>query len=278
MNQTFFSFISKDVELLPFFVTGVSVDYEEGGVVREEGYQDYQWSYCTQGEGIFKVGGMEYKIEKGMAFFFKKKIPHEYFPIKSPWKVEWITFNGDGVENILRYMDIGNSEIINPKRGQELRDILKKIVYDLKFETRVYEQALKLSQELYKFLIIMKESMDLEKEVGKSRGYEKLSKVIEYINKNYAQVITLEELAEQINVTKYYLCRLFKESYHMKPFEYINRIRIQKAKEYMVNYREMKVKEIGDLVGFNDTSYFCLKFREYEGCSPTEFKKKYSLN
>lgn len=274
-NQVLFPIITKEMDNLPCFITGIGIEYEENGVIREEGYPDYQWAYCLEGEGIFTIAKQSYHILKGMAFFFKKDVPHSYQGITKPWRIEWITFNGTQVEKIMEYMGIGDMLVMKVERDKEIRQRIKDIFYTLNVSPYMYGRMLKGSGQLYEFLIFM--GQNKVNNQNEARTYERLRPVITYMDTHYQNEVTLEQLAEQIGVTKYYLCRLFKEAYQSKPFDYLNQIRIQKAKEYLVTQEQIKVKEVGELVGFKDTSYFCLKFREYEGCSPLVFKQKYSV-
>jgi AraC-like DNA-binding protein len=59
----------------------------------------------------------------------------------------------------------------------------------------------------------------------------------------------------------------------MRPFEYVTRYRLKCAKELLLNQNDYPIKTIAAMVGYNDTSYFCSTFREYEDCSPLEFKR-----
>ncbi|MGL4343867.1 MAG: AraC family transcriptional regulator [Cellulosilyticaceae bacterium] len=274
-NQVLFPIVAKDTELLPFFVTGIGLEYEECGAIRENGYQDYQWAYCLSGEGRFEAEGRSYTIREGMAFFFRKDIPHRYRGLTKPWQIEWVTFNGSGVEGLLAYMGSGLVEVYDLRRIAEAKSRLRDMVYTWQGQDNLHERTMRSSQKLYEFLIFMKEHKNSSRQDARECGYERLRPIIQYMDKHYARPMTLEELAQEIGVTKYYLCRLFKDTYHTKPFEYLNQVRIQKAKEYLVSREEVKVKEIGLSVGFNDTSYFCLKFKESEGCSPLAFRQRY---
>lgn len=276
--QVIFPIITKEMEQLPFYITGVGIDYEENGVTREEGYEDYQWAYCLDGEGIFKIEGQTYPIKKGTAFFFRKGIPHSYEKVAGNWRTYWITFNGQQVENLIEYMGIGSTMVLELEKDSEIKHRYKELFYTLSTLTNRHESMLKASGALYELMIYMQHSKISHENEGKNKAYQRLAPVMRYMDDHYQEDLALEDLAEQIGVTKYYLCRLFKGTYESKPFDYLNQIRIQKAKEYLVTQEQLKVKEIGELVGYNDTSYFCSKFRSYEGCSPVEFRKKYNSN
>ena len=272
-KQVLFPMLPKDVESLPCFVTGISTHYEEKGTQREEGYPDYQWTYCLEGEGILKIKGETYRIKPGMAFFFRKDVPHFYEPIMHNWKTAWITFNGKQIERLLAYMEIGDVLVLKMEWGTEMKQRIKEIFYTLDVPAERYERTIMSSGQLYNFLIFMDQSRKAYQNTHQL--YERLTPVIHYMDTHYAKDITLEDLAEQIGVTKYYLCRLFKQAYAHKPIDYLNKMRIKKAKEYLVMQEQVKIKAIGEAVGFKDASYFCSKFKEYEGCTPLEFKRKY---
>ena len=67
------------------------------------------------------------------------------------------------------------------------------------------------------------------------------------------------------------LCRLFKDCYRMRPFEYLAKVRIGQAK-IMLAQEKYTVNEIAQIVGYNDCSYFCSVFKKHEGISPAEFR------
>ena len=104
-----------------------------------------------------------------------------------------------------------------------------------------------------------------------SAKLNQLKPVINYIDTNYYKELTLVELAELIDLSPQYLCRLFKDCYAMRPFEYLAKRRIQKAKLMLVQDK-YTVNEIAQIVGYNDCSYFCSVFKKHEGISPAEFR------
>jgi two-component system response regulator YesN len=96
-------------------------------------------------------------------------------------------------------------------------------------------------------------------------------KVVNYINSNYDKKITLKSLAAYVNLSKQYLCNIFKKETGENIFAYINRIRVEKAKEMIKKY-DYKVKELFDKVGFSDQQYFCKSFKRITGMTVAEYK------
>ena len=94
---------------------------------------------------------------------------------------------------------------------------------------------------------------------------------IDYIDKNFRKELTLVELADLIDLSPQYLCRLFKEGLSLRPFEYLARKRIQQAKLLLLEDK-LNINEIAAEVGYNDCSYFCAVFKKHEMLSPAEFR------
>ena len=99
------------------------------------------------------------------------------------------------------------------------------------------------------------------------------NKVKSYITDNLKEDLNLESIAHNFNLSPYYFSRTFKEVMGCKLTDYINTIRIKKAKELLIE-NKMSIKEIGYTVGYSDPNYFSKVFKKYEGYSPKEYKFK----
>lgn len=94
-----------------------------------------------------------------------------------------------------------------------------------------------------------------------------------YIQQNYTRSFTLVELSNTIGVSKGYLSRIFKMDTGISLWDYLNRYRIQKAKELLLLTDE-SITAIAANVGYEDMSYFSRVFREIVGCSPRTFRQQ----
>jgi two-component system response regulator YesN len=93
-----------------------------------------------------------------------------------------------------------------------------------------------------------------------------------FIQQNYTRSFSLEELSKEIGVSKSYLSRIFKTDTGISLWDYLNRYRIQKAKELLL-LTDKNITAIADDVGYEDVSYFGRVFREIAGCSPRVFRQ-----
>lgn len=100
--------------------------------------------------------------------------------------------------------------------------------------------------------------------------------IIKYIEAHYAEKITLDDLSEQVHVSKSECCRCIKRTLHLTPIEYLMKYRIFVATN-MIQSNNPAASSSSNLafsVGFNNASYFNKVFRQYLNCTPNEYKKK----
>ena len=103
---------------------------------------------------------------------------------------------------------------------------------------------------------------------------KRISSIVQYINKNFAQISSIEEIASRFFLSKYYLCHMFKASLGVPLITYLHTIRIKAACE-MIESGNYKITEIATKCGFNTTPYFCKVFKDEKGLTPSEYKRSY---
>ena len=160
--------------------------------------------------------------------------------------------------------------------GQELKDyyhiedIFKKLVYSWNAKQPGYEFIAKTF--LQQLLIAIYQNITKQ-----SRTYSttlKVEKIIQYLHQNINNRVTLTELSELVQLSSTYLSRAFKETTGYSVIEFFNKIKIDKAKELIIEGNK-RVKEVAQALGFTDEFYFSRIFKKIEGISPSEY---YSRN
>lgn len=95
----------------------------------------------------------------------------------------------------------------------------------------------------------------------------------QYIQENYAENITIKDVAEQLYIHESYFSKKFNELMGENFNTYVNRVRIEHAKHYL-KYTNYPLKEIAYLIGFSSNSYFTRVFTKNVGTSPMKFRNK----
>lgn len=101
-----------------------------------------------------------------------------------------------------------------------------------------------------------------------------VKKVKEYVQKNYARSVTVDDMAAQIHLSSNYIRSIFKEGTGQTILEYITNYRFQRACE-LLREPTLKVKEVSSMVGYDNASYFCAVFTKRYGMSPNEYRSKF---
>ena len=94
-----------------------------------------------------------------------------------------------------------------------------------------------------------------------------------YIQQNYTRSFSLQELSETIGVSRSYLSRIFKTETGISLWDYLNRFRIQTAKQHLL-LTDASITEIALRVGYDDVGYFGRVFRKVTGCSPRAYRQQ----
>ncbi|MDR6881863.1 response regulator [Bacillus sp. 3255] len=103
-----------------------------------------------------------------------------------------------------------------------------------------------------------------------------IKKVQEYVQKNYMNDITLSQIAEIADLSVSRFCVIFKQQYHDSFVNYVNQVRIDKAKQLLLE-TDLKIYEVADMVGFSTLPYFNRLFKSVTGHSPNEYKRSLGL-
>ncbi len=92
-----------------------------------------------------------------------------------------------------------------------------------------------------------------------------------YLETHYMEDISLQDAAEQLHYSDAYFCRFFKQNFDKSFIMYLSELRIEKAKELLADIT-VNIKEIGQKVGYRDSSYFTKVFKRITGVTPSEYR------
>ncbi|MFZ2540000.1 MAG: helix-turn-helix domain-containing protein, partial [Oscillospiraceae bacterium] len=99
-----------------------------------------------------------------------------------------------------------------------------------------------------------------------------IRKSVDFIRRNYAKKITLEDVASFVYLSPSYFSKVFKDEMELNFNAYLNKIRIEKSKQLLVN-DTVKLVDVSGLVGFEDQSYFSKVFKKLTGQTPGKYRE-----
>ncbi len=109
--------------------------------------------------------------------------------------------------------------------------------------------------------------------VGSGKGRSTLNTIVEYVNENYAEQMSLAEVSAHVNMTESGFSRYFSKATDSTFTAFVNRVRIHKACELLM-HSETQISSICYAVGFNNLANFNRRFRELKGITPSEFRHR----
>jgi YesN/AraC family two-component response regulator len=268
-----FAILNDSIKNLPVYVNGIGCLYEQEDIKREEGYGNYQWIQCCKGSGEVRLNGEVIKLEEGKGIILFPNEAHEYYKLSNEWYVDWIDFNGFDIKRILKFFNCSNSAVFYINNPDLIHEKIKSGLEILNSYSAY--KNLECSSIVYSILLSILRDRSEEQMKKKQWTTNRLYPILKYIDNNYNKIISLQEISLIIKVSPEYLCNLFKSELNIRPIEYINSVRIKKAKELLIKDKNLKIGIIGYRVGFESTSYFCSTFKKKEGVSPKKFRNLY---
>lgn len=232
---------------------------------------------ATGGNGNIVIQNKKYKAREGMIFYIPsgtlQSIESDF---KNPLYFISVHFSYVNVLFSNNKWDIKNRTKILPlSLMQEVKDCYE-INYLFRRITDSWNEKLPSYEFVTKVLLEQLIFQIYQNEKRENHNYSvtlKVENIIKYMRENIKNKLTLTELADRVKLSPAYLSRAFKSSTGYTVIGLFNKIKIDKAKELMIEGNK-KVKDIAHEVGFNDEFYFSRIFKKVEGISPSEFYSK----
>ncbi|MEI7884939.1 MAG: AraC family transcriptional regulator [Clostridia bacterium] len=241
--------------------------------IRRAGIEEYIMIYCLTGRGFTEIDGKKILIDAGDLVFFEKKLPHAYGADNNdPWSILWIHFQGAGIPNLLEILDVSpQTPILKIVDAQSVTSLIEDAMKTLAsgYSFPYLFLASTYLQELFCYLIKMKMNSGFQN----SKDID-VENVISFMVKHVDSVFSLAELAAYVSISKYHFVRSFKEKTGYSPIQYFNRLKIQKACELLLTSSH-NIKEISDILAFNNPFYFSKVFKLVTGSAPLSYKNKH---
>ena len=124
-------------------------------------------------------------------------------------------------------------------------------------------------QELLDFIQI--EAQRLIQIIGGYSSESIVDEIVEFMKYHYDEDIKLKNIAPKFGYNSSYLGKIFSKKMDASFNDYLHKIRAEKAKKLLLN-KKYKIYEISSLVGYKNVDYFHLKFKQFEGCTPNEYR------
>lgn len=246
---------------------GHTFAYKNRQVNRPNGRKDYLLYYVAKGTNHVFLD-KETIVEEGSFIIFKpfEKQCHIQKD-KAMSEFYFIHFNAPETFDLFNF-ESSTAYKIQP--SSKVRDLFEEVIEELRLKPPFYEKM--CSIKLLNILALLERKIEKE---SKPKGFyaDKISFVLQKMNKEYDKNFSLEEFAEMCNISRFHFLRIFKSLVGCTPIEYRNEIRLDHAKELLMD-TDLSIEEISEKVGYSTSSYFCDAFKKKYKKSPSRYRKE----
>lgn len=258
----------------------------EGKNVPIHWHNDLEINLIREGEAVFQVYQKSYRVRTGEGFLLNRNVPHS---CSSPGN-EHVRYSTILVRPDFLYGDFGSDverKCFQPflqnsaipciyltgfdENGKEILQKLNQVEEAFDRKRFCYELKIKgLLCEAFA-MILYGHRQELTKFVPANlQELERLEKMLNYLNMHFTEVISLQDLADQVHLSREVCCRLFKKMTGKTITGYLEEYRVNKSFS-LVQSGQYSMTQITEMVGFSNPSRFASAFRKRFGCNPGEY-------
>ncbi|MNX97180.1 HTH-type transcriptional activator RhaR [compost metagenome] len=236
--------------------------------------EEYQLIYITKGEGVFESNSCKQrKVQEGTVILLFPREWHRFKPDKhTGWDEFWVGFNGDIIRNILtnKFISPSNS-ILSIGIHEQLIGLFADIIEKTRTEQPGY-QALVAGMVLHLLGDVYtrtKQENIKQEDISETL----INKARALLRAHVTENITLEKIAEELQVSYSWFRKAFKSFTGIAPHQYLLQLKIARAKELLADTAK-PIKEIAIELGFDSSFYFSKLFKRKTKDTPAAYRKR----
>ena len=238
----------------------------------QKGRRDYQILYVANGKTHFWCDGKEEIVSAGHMVLYKPEEIQKYvYYLEDNPEVFWIHFTGSDVKNILAYHGISLDEhVFYCGVLPDYKALFRKIIQELQLCRYGYEDYI---ASLFNDILLLVDRQQHEQKKATGNVQEQIERAAAYFNENYNTKISIDDYAESLHISTNWFIHNFKQYAGMSPAQYILSLRMVNAQS-LLERTTYNIKEISEIVGYENPLYFSRVFKKEIGKSPAQYRKE----
>lgn len=273
-------------EQFPFLVSYQKLSEYESGSFMWHWHPEIEITYVQKGTMCYKVNHMVYHLKEGDIVFNNSGALHSgtmenqkdcaYIPVTFDSKLIYgffqSTVNSKYVDPVIQDSMLPAICIDQSEPWHKpFREYLLRIIDLDEKKPDFYELDITIClQSMWRLLL---EHITYEPQASRENSleYDRIKKILSYIEENYQNKITLNDIAGHIHLCESECTRLFKRHMNTTLFAFLQEYRIERSLEFLQD--DQPVSAVADKAGFSDPNYYSKVFAKIKGCSPREYRK-----
>jgi len=242
---------------------------KEYTILRTKGRVDYHILYIVSGSCMVEHDNEMKTLNAGDLILYKPG-EKQLYTFSEPNTISyWVHFSGIGVHELLQRSFLLVKSIFSLGCDPKLISLFEDLIKEYTLKRNYY--SLMCESKLIEIIATISRLSSSNKQAGFDKKTNMVYNVIEKMyEQNYN--INMNELAEMCGLSKSRFDHLFKEVTGLAPYQYLLKIRLEKAR-YLIHNSTLNISEISDITGFSDPLYFSRIFKKYYKVSPKNYRK-----
>ncbi len=228
--------------------------------------------YCLKGAGWAELGGHRLAMRAGDLLAIPEGMPHAYGASElQPWTIHWVHALGDLANEYLAEAGLTQkTPVMRVGEDLQVSRLFNEIMACLE-RGFGFVEMLRASQSLAHLLALLV-GRRYEQNQEAATGVEKVAQAIVFMSEHLDQTLKVGALAAFCNLSAAHFTVVFKQETGCSPRDYLNLLRIHRACEWLQG-TSLPMKEIAARLGYQDPFHFSRRFKEFQGVSPTEYRR-----
>ncbi len=225
--------------------------------------------YIVAGDGQFQIEENLYPVKANQLVVVNPNVIHTEVSYEAH-PLEYIVLGIEGMELSTSTEQANRYQILDYRGTGDVLTCLRNIL----LETQSAQAGYKTICQAYMEILILRlmRSASFTISASPPPASHQCTAIRHYIDTHYKEPLSLDDLARETHINKFYLAHAFKEEYGVSPINYLLSRRIQESR-YLLRETNMSMSQIARVLGFSSASYFSQSFRRAEGISPIEYRK-----
>lgn len=253
----------------------------------EESYHNHDFlelAYVWSGEGKYQIEGQVYSVHEGDLLIINPGVKHQALRSESgvmPATEFFVGFSDIQIPDYpYNFLPIPSGEHIIHTTG-EFRQKISRICSSMELENVVCREGRYFMMKSYlmqMILLVIREQCEEISQTG-SYAFESANKqyvverIVNYFEEHYNEKISLDQIAENMYLSPFYISKIFKSEIGDTPIRYLINIRLEKAKMLLEEENNSSIQEIAGMVGYDDAYHFSKLFKKRYGISPSQARR-----
>ena len=227
--------------------------------------------FIVSGKGQFLIQDQVFPVDVNNLVIINPNVAHTEDSLNAQ-PLEYIVLGIEGVELATSENSNGQFCILDHFESLEISSCMRNILREMELKNTGYEDICQAYMEILIIRLMRSTSLAVQSEPQVISGNRQCAVVRRYIDLHFKEALTLEQLADEVHMNKYYLSHAFKREYGVSPINYMITRRIEESK-YLLAETDLPMSQIAQLLGFSSLSYFSQVFRRSQNTSPLEYRK-----